>query len=238
MARLLVSWSGGKDACLALSRVLEAGHQVEGLLTTVSYPLARVTMHGVRIELVEAQAQRLGIPLYQVLLPAPQSQYPAEGCPLSSRHQPQHGLVPDTTYEQVMLEALQPFAESGVEAVVFGDLYLQDLRRFREKLLARAGLQATFPLWGENPYKLLDEFQRQRGRAVVVCCEKDLAFLLGQHTGNGFRQALPPHVDPCGERGEFHTFVFDFALFTEPLALSSGATVERDGFLFQDLVLV
>lgn len=238
MARLLVSWSGGKDACLALSRVLDAGHQVEGLLTTVSYPLARVTMHGVRTELVAAQAQRLGIPLYQVLLPPPRDPCPVERCPLSSGYQPQPGLVPDTTYEQVMLEALQPFAESGVEAVVFGDLYLQDLRRFREKLLSRVGLQATFPLWGEDPQELLDEFHRYRGQAVVVCCQKDLAFLLGQHTGNGFRQALPPYVDPCGERGEFHTFVFDFALFTEPLAYSLGATVERDGFLFQDLVLV
>lgn len=234
MARLLVSWSGGKDACLALARVRQAGHQVEGLLITVSHPFARVTMHGVRVALVAAQAQRLGIPLYQVLLP----QTPSDGCPLPFRDQPQPGLVPNTTYEQVMLEALQPFADSGVEAVVFGDVYLEELRRFREKLLARIGLQAIFPLWGENPEELLEEFHRRKGQAVVVCCQKDLHFLLGQHTGNGFRQALPPHVDPCGEKGEFHTFVLDFELFTEPLTVSIGATVERDGFLFCDLVLV
>lgn len=238
MARLLVSWSGGKDACLALSRVLEAGHQVEGLLTTVSHPLGRVTMHGVRVELVAAQAKRLGLPLHQVLLPTPRGQCPADRCPLSSNAQPQAGLVPDTTYERVMLEALQHFAGSGVEAVVFGDMYLQDLRRFREKLLARTGLQANFPLWGENPYELLEEFCQRGGQAVVVCCQKDLAFLLGQYIGNGFRPTLPSHVDPCGEKGEFHTFVFDFPLFAEPLGLSTGATVERDGFLFQDLVLV
>lgn len=234
MARLVVSWSGGKDACLATSKALEAGHQVVGLVTTISQPPGRVTMHGVRRELVRAQAQALALPLWEALLPAVSA---TEGCPLCPLDAPQPGLVPNTTYEKVMLEALKPLAAAGVEGVVFGDLYLEDLRRFRQELLAHLGLAAHFPLWGEPPEEVLRSFTQARGKALVVCCREDLPQLLGCQTHNGFRQKLPPQVDPCGEKGEFHTFAYDFQLFSQPLAIRTGETVKSNGFLFLDLVL-
>jgi len=235
MARLLVSWSGGKESCLALRETLRAGHEVVGLLTTLSAPFGRVTMHGVRAELVRAQAAALGLPLWEVLLPAPEPS--SETCPLCPLDAPQPGLVPNTAYERAMLAALQPFATRGLEGVVFGDIYLAELRRFREQLLAHVSLTAWFPLWGRPPEEVLAAFHGQRGKARVVCCQKELAALLGAQTGNGFRSKLPPGVDPCGEAGEFHTFVLDHELFASPISVLPGDVVESNGFLFQDLVL-
>lgn len=237
MARLLVSWSGGKDSLLALSRVLEAGHQVAGLLTTISDPPGRVTMHGVRRELIQAQAQALGVPLIEVLLPHPDRSNPNDRCPLCPVEEPQAGLVPNTTYERCLLEALEPQAARGVEGVVFGDIHLEDLRRFREGLLARAGLDGVFPLWGEDPAELLKQFAVQGGNAVVVCVREDLAPLLGCRTDNGFLEKLPAAVDRCGEQGEFHTFAFAHRLFSQPISYTLGGRVHRDGFLWQDLLL-
>lgn len=237
MARLLVSWSGGKDSLLALDRVLQAGHQVVGLLTTVSDPPGRVTMHGVRRELVKAQAHALRLPLFEVTLPLPDPQNPQDRCPLCPLDAPQAGLVPDTTYERVMLQALEPLAESSVEGVVYGDIYLEDLRRFREGLLARAGLSGVFPLWGEDARELLAEFATRGGKAVVVCARQDLAPILACRTDNGFLDKLPPGVDPCGENGEFHTFAFAHRLFSQPIHYALGEHVSRDGYIWLDLLL-
>lgn len=236
MARLVVSWSGGKDACLALSEALRAGHRVVGLLATVSEPPGRVTMHGVRRELVHAQARALGLPLWEALLPAGKAA--SETCPVCPLDAPQPGLVPNTTYERVTLAALEPLAASGVEGVVFGDIYLEDLRRFRQQLLAHLGLDAHFPLWGRAPEEVLAGFTARRGKALVVCARADLAQLLGCPIHNGFREKLPADVDPCGEKGEFHTFAYDFELFPQPLTVRTGETVESNGFRFLDLALV
>jgi len=235
MARLLVSWSGGKDSCLALQETLRAGHDVVGLLTTISSPPGRVTMHGVRRELVQAQAKALGLPLWEVVLDA--AALADDTCPCCPLTAPQPGLVPNTVYERATLAALQPFGAQGVEGVVFGDLYLAELRRFREQLLAHVSLKALFPLWDRAPEEVLAAFQAQGGKARVVCCRKDLASILGAETGNGFSAKLPPGVDPCGEAGEFHTFVLDHELFASPIPVRPGDVVESNGFLFQDLVL-
>ncbi|GBC79953.1 hypothetical protein HRbin09_01180 [bacterium HR09] len=237
MGRLLVSWSGGKDSLLALVRARQAGHHIVGLLTTVSEPLGRVTMHGVRRELVQAQAKALGLPLFEASLPVPDPANPRDRCPLCPVDAPQAGLVPNTTYEEVMLATLKPLAQAGVEGVVFGDIYLEDLRCFRESLLARAGLAGVFPLWGAQPTELIREFSNQGGKALVVCCRQDLAPLLATQTDNGFLAKLPPGVDPCGENGEFHTFVFAHASFSEPISFKLGETVTRDGFIWQDVRL-
>ncbi len=237
MGRLVISWSGGKDSLLALARARQAGHHVVGLVTTVSEPLGRVTMHGVRRELVQAQAHALGLPLWEAALPVPDPADPQDRCPLCPVDRPQAGLVPNTTYEEVMLGTLKPLADAGVEGVVFGDIYLQDLRRFRESLLAQVGLAGFFPLWGAEPKDVLQEFSREGGKAVVVCCHQDLAPLLGARTDNGFLSRLPAGVDPCGEKGEFHTFVFDHPLFSQPIRFTLGETVTRDGFIWQDLRL-
>ncbi|MGC8917372.1 MAG: ATP-binding protein [Thermoanaerobaculum sp.] len=237
MGRFLVSSSGGKDSLLALARTLEAGREVVGLLTTVSEPFGRVTMHGVRRELMAAQAEALGLPLFEVRLPQPQPENPEDRCPLCPLDAPQAGLVPNTTYEKVMLAALEPLVQSGVEGVVFGDIHLADLRRFREALLARVGLSAEFPLWGNDPETLAAEFAAQGGRAIVVCCREDLGFLLGSRTDNGFLGKLPAGVDPCGENGEFHTFVFAHKLFSKQVPFVLGERINRDGFVWQDLVL-
>lgn len=237
MGRLLVSWSGGKDSLLALARARQAGHHIVGLLTTVSEPPGRVTMHGVRRELVQAQAQALDLPLWEAVLPHPDPSNPKDRCPLCPADTPQAGLVPNTTYEEVMLATLKPLAQAGVEGVVFGDIYLEDLRRFRESLLAKVGLVGVFPLWGAEPRDLLRELSQQGGKAIVVCCRKDLAPILAKHTDNGFVAHLPAGVDPCGENGEFHTFVFAHSLFSRPISFTLGETVTRDGFIWQDLRL-
>lgn len=194
-------------------------------------------MHGVRRELIQAQAAVLGLPLFEATLPLPDPENPEDRCPLCPLDAPQAGLVPDTTYERVMLENLEPLAKAGVEGVVFGDLYLEDLRRFRERLLARAGLVGFFPLWGEDPSGLLAAFAAQGGKAIVVCARQDLAPLLACRTDNGFLDKLPPGVDPCGENGEFHTFVFAHRLFSQPIRYALGERIRRDGYIWQDLLL-
>lgn len=237
MGRLLVSWSGGKDSLLALVRARQAGHDIVGLVTTVSEPPGRVTMHGVRRELVHAQAHVLGLPLWEAVLPLPNPANPKDRCPLCPTGTPQAGLVSNSTYEEVMLATLKPLADAGVEGVVFGDIYLEDLRRYRESLLAQVGLVGVFPLWGAEPKELLREFAQQGGKALVVCCRQDLAPLLATRTDNGFVARLPAGVDPCGENGEFHTFVFAHSLFSQNIGFTLGETVTRDGFIWQDVRL-
>jgi uncharacterized protein (TIGR00290 family) len=215
---VLVSWSGGKDSSLALREVLRGGeHRVAALLTTVTEGYDRISMHGVRRELLHRQADSLELPLHEVSIP-------------------QRAM--NERYEERMREGLRPFLERGVREVVFGDLFLEDVREYREGQLAKAGMHARFPIWGRNTQELAREFVRAGFRAVVVCLDPqklDPAFA-GRELDAGFFEELPAGVDPCGENGEFHTFVFDGPIFREPVPFETGEAVLRDGFSYRDLV--
>jgi uncharacterized protein (TIGR00290 family) len=215
--RALVSWSGGKDSSLALHRTLASGEwQVDGLLTTVTDEYDRISMHGVRAALLEAQARSLGLPLRVVRIP-----------PACSNDR----------YEEGMRAALAAYAAEGGESVLFGDLFLEDVRAYRERLLAGSPLRAAFPIWGEYTGALARRFVALGFRAIVVCVDPrqiDRAFC-GRDFDERLLDELPPGADPCGENGEFHTFVCDGPIFRRPVAATRGDVVERDGFVFCDL---
>jgi uncharacterized protein (TIGR00290 family) len=213
-----MSWSSGKDSALALHRVLSAGEvDVVGLLTTVNAEFERVAMHAVRRELLDAQAAALGLPLHVVALPWPCS---------------------NEIYEQLMGAAVADARSGGVELMIFGDLFLADVRSYRERMLAGTGLRPLFPLWGRPTAELASELIAAGVRAVVTCVDPAQAprELCGRWYDEDFLRALPETVDPCGERGEFHTVVLDSPDFSAPIPAAVGETVERDGFLFTDVL--
>jgi uncharacterized protein (TIGR00290 family) len=215
---VLFCWSGGKDSAMALHTLLVAGNsRVTALLTTITEEYDRISMHGVRRALLERQAESLGLPLHSVLIP------------------PQ---CINATYEQRMKEALAQHFARGVRRVAFGDIFLEDLRVYREKNLAQAGMQAMFPIWKRDTRELAREFVRLGFRAIVVCVDPrvlDTSFA-GRELDSSFFADLPTGVDQCGENGEFHTFVFDGPEFKAPIACRAGEKVMRDGFCFCDLL--
>jgi diphthamide synthase (EF-2-diphthine--ammonia ligase) len=187
-----MSWSSGKDSALALHEGRSAGEiDVTGLLTTVDTAAGRVAMHGVRRVLLEAQAAALGLPLHVIELPWP---------------------CPNPVYEQLMSQRLAAARQQDVSQIIFGDLFLADIRAYREASLAGTGLTPVFPLWQRPTGELAREILTRGIRAVITC------------------------VDPCGENGEFHTFVTDGPGFAYPLEVTLGDTVERDGFVFTDVL--
>lgn len=213
-----MSWSSGKDSALALHEIRAAGQvEVSGLLTTVNAVAERVAMHGVRRELLEAQAEAVGLPLHVVELPWP---------------------CPNGVYEERMAAAVAAARDAGIEIVGFGDLFLEDVRRYREEALAGSGLEPLFPLWLRPTDAVAREILAAGVRAVVTCV--DLAQAPGELAGRRYDEAfladLPSGIDPCGENGEFHTFVVEGPGFTRPLEVTVGETVERDGFAFTDVV--
>ena len=213
-----LAWSSGKDSAWALTIARQKGDlEVVGLLTTVTETFARVTMHGVREELVEAQAQSIGLPLHRVFIPTP---------------------CPNEVYEAKIEEILEVAKSQGVESVIFGDLFLADLRAHRERQLARAGMTGVFPLWGCDTASLAREMIRGGLRAYVTCVDptKLPREFCGAAFDEPFLDRLPPGVDPCGEKGEFHTFAWDGPMFNHAIGVRRGETVERDGFLFTDLL--
>jgi uncharacterized protein (TIGR00290 family) len=215
---ILFSWSGGKDSAMALHTLLQRSDvRIAALLTTVTEGYERVSMHGVRRELLERQSQSIGLPLHEVRIP-PQSVNPI--------------------YEARMEEALRIHVENGVRKVAFGDIFLEDLRAYRERNLARIGMTALFPIWKRDTLELVRSFHANRFRAVAVCVDPkalDPAFA-GRELDDSFFRDLPPHADPCGENGEFHTFVFDGPIFHSPVPVRTGEIVTRDGFVFCDLL--
>ena len=213
-----ISWSSGKDGALALHHVLEAGElEVQGLLTTVNAEFDRVAMHAVRRELLEAQAASLGLPLHVVELPWPCN---------------------NEVYEELMGGAVSAAVSDGVEVMVFGDLFLEDVRDYRERMLAGSGLRPHFPLWQWPTAELSRELLERGVKAVVTCVDpaQAPAALAGRWYDEGFLADLPSSVDPCGENGEFHTLVVDGPGFSTPLRVTIGETVERDGFIFTDVI--
>jgi uncharacterized protein (TIGR00290 family) len=216
---ILFCWSGGKDSAMALQTLLQQNEfHIAALLTTVTEGYERISMHGVRRELLERQAQSIGLPLHEVRIP-PQCVNPI--------------------YEARMEEALRIHFEKGVRKVAFGDIFLEDLRAYREKNLARIGMTAIFPVWKRDTRELIRAFHAYRFRAVAICVDSkvlDPSFA-GRELDESFFRDLPPHADPCGENGEFHTFVFDGPIFQSPIPVRTGEIVNRDGFIFSDLQL-
>jgi len=215
---VLFCWSGGKDSAMALHALQEAGNcRVTALLTTITDEYDRISMHGVRRVLLERQAESIGLPLHTVHIP------------------PQ---CVNAVYEERMKEALEHHAARGVQRVAFGDIFLEDLRVYREKNLARVGMQALFPIWKRDTRELAREFVRQGFRAIAVCVDPRVlpASFAGRELDASFFADLPPGVDPCGENGEFHTYVFDGPIFKAPVVCRAGEKVMRDGFCFCDLL--
>ena len=215
---ILFCWSGGKDSAMALHTLLQRSDvQITALLTTVTEGYERISMHGVRRELLERQAQSIGLPLHEVRIP-PQCVNPI--------------------YEARMEEALRKHFDQGVHRVAFGDIFLEDLRAYRERNLARIGMTALFPIWKRDTRELVREFHSNRFRAIAVCVDPKILApsFAGRELDESFFRDLPPHADPCGENGEFHTFVFDGPIFHTPIPVRTGEIVTRDGFVFCDLL--
>jgi uncharacterized protein (TIGR00290 family) len=212
-----MSWSSGKDSTFALAAARsDPGVEVVGLLVTMNAAADRVAMHAVRRELLVAQADRLGLPLHIVELPWPCS---------------------NEQYEELMRDAVDQARDDGVEHFVFGDLFLEDIRSYREEKLAGTGLRPLFPLW-ERPTELLAHDMLDAGvKAVLTCIDPAQAppELAGRVWDAQLLAELPDGVDPCGENGEFHTFVWDGPGFREPIDIETGPVVERDGFVFCDV---
>jgi uncharacterized protein (TIGR00290 family) len=215
---ILFCWSGGKDSAMALYALLSQNNaRIAALLTTVTEGYDRISMHGVRRELLQQQAESLGLPLHEVVIP-PQCVNPI--------------------YEARMEEALLRHSAKGVRQVAFGDIFLEDLRAYREKNLARVHMTALFPIWKRDTRELAAHFLASGFRAIAVCIDPaklDSSFA-GRELDASFFRDLPPSVDPCGEDGEFHTFVFDGPIFQTGISVRKGEVVHRDGFVFCDLL--
>jgi uncharacterized protein (TIGR00290 family) len=213
-----IAWSTGKDSAWALVEARREGAvEVTGLLPTVTRTYGRVSMHGVREELLEQQALAVGLPLHRVSIAA-----------LSSEEE----------YEAAMSEAMSRARSEGVTRVVFGDIFLEDVRAYREERLARAGMEAVFPLWGRDTGALAREMMEGGLEARVTCVDPARAprAIAGTSFDERLLAELPEGADPCGERGEFHTFAWDGPSFLRPVGVTVGETVEREGFVFTDLL--
>lgn len=216
--KILLSWSGGKDSAMALYEIGKtAEYEVAALLTTVSAAYDRISMHGVRRTLLEHQAEALGLPLEIVYLsPNPSNQ----------------------EYEAKMEETLRTCQAKGIQAVAFGDIFLEDLRQYREENLAKIGMRGLFPLWQRDTRDLVRTFVSDGFQAVVICVDSKVLdrSVAGKLIDADFLERLPPPADPCGENGEFHSFVFAGPIFRLPVKFAKGEVVLRDGFWFCDLV--
>ncbi len=218
-AKAWVSWSSGKDSAWALHEVRRRSElEVTALLTTVNATHSRVAMHAVRESVLEAQAAAAGLPLVKVPIPSP---------------------CPNEAYEAAMREAMARAKAEGVTHVVFGDLFLEDVRRYREEKLAGTGIAPVFPLWHRDTAALAREMIAAGMQAVLTCVDpgKLPRALAGRWFDAALLADLPADVDPCGENGEFHTCVVAGPMFSAALDVATGETVQRDGFVFTDVLL-
>jgi uncharacterized protein (TIGR00290 family) len=217
--RTWLSWSSGKDSAWALHTLRRQGeYEVVGLLTTVNTAFDRVAMHGTRATVLRAQAVAAKLPLIEASLPWPCS---------------------NQQYEAVMRDVCTAAARDGVQAMAFGDLYLEDVRRYREERLAGTGIAPVFPLWGRDTRELLCEMLDGGLRARITCVDplKLSATFGGRELDAALLAALPVDADPCAENGEFHTCAYAGPMFAAPISLSPGSIEEHDGFMFADFVL-
>ena len=216
-AHLALSWSGGKDSALALWTLRRQAVEPKALITTVTDAYDRISMHGVRRELLAQQAKAVGIPLVEVSIPP---------------------RCVNDVYEARMAQAFASLPLSNVNAVAFGDLFLEDVRAYREERLATNGMHGVFPLWGRNTGALAQEFIAAGFQAIIVCLDPrtlDASFA-GRPYDKQLLADLPASVDPCGENGEFHTFVHAGPIFADAIACETGEVVQREGFVFCDLL--
>lgn len=216
-----MSWSGGKDSAIALHELLRSdAYEAVSLLTTVSEEYRRISHHGVRESLLDAQAEAIGIPLRKVYLPSS----PAGGCT-------------NEVYQSIMKEVMLAYRREGVRTVAFGDLFLEDLRAWREANLAQVGIRGLFPIWKRNTTELAHEVIRLGYKAYLSCVEAIVGSgFVGRLYDEEFLSELPSTIDPCGENGEFHSFVFDGPIFKRPVAVTVGDRVARDGRHYADLL--
>lgn len=216
---IVLSWSGGKDSALALWALRRANEPIRALLTTVTEGYERVSMHGVRAALLREQARTLGLPLIEVTIPPD---------------------CPNELYEARMADALGSKPLRSCRRYAFGDLFLEDVRAYREERLAALDKEGVWPIWGRDTRELAEEFIALGFKAIVVCVDPrtfDPAFA-GRDYDAALLADLPDSIDPCGERGEFHTFVHDGPALATPILCRRGDVVERDGFIFCDLLPV
>lgn len=215
---ILLSWSSGKDSAFALAKLRsENEFEVVGLVTTVNAPAQRVAMHAVRDELLCLQADAVGLPVYRIEIPSPCS---------------------NAQYEAAMARFITDVVARGITHMAFGDLFLADVRAYRERQLSGTGITPLFPLWERDAIALSQEMVASGVKAVLTCVDPrqlDPAFV-GRSFDAAFLAELPATCDPCGENGEFHTFTWDGPAFRKAVPISVGEIVERDGFVFADLL--
>ena len=216
--KIIMGWSGGKDSALALREILRQGHyEVTALVTTCTEGYDRISMHGVRNSLLERQAGELGLPLKKVFI--------SQG-------------ASNDEYEARMKEAFLEYKTAGITKAAFGDLFLEDIRVYRDRLMASMGMTALYPVWGLETRALAREFVRDGFSAVLVCIDPralDKSFA-GRTLDDALLDDLPANVDPCGENGEFHSFVFQGPIFRQTIRCERGEVVRRDNFYFADLL--
>jgi len=218
MEKVLLCWSGGKDSAISLYEIQkDKKYEIISLLTTITDGYDRVSMHGVPRTLVEQQAHSLGLPIQEVFVSKASS---------------------NEEYESKMRETLTRFKQEGVSLVVFGDVFLEGIRKYREDNLSKLGMKGIFPIWGRDTTELTRSFIALGFQAIITCI--DLKVLdkrfVGRRLDERFLSELPSNVDPGGENGEFHSFVFDGPIFKERIAYTLGESVLRDSFYFCDLL--
>lgn len=217
MEPIVMSWSGGKDSCMALHELQQSEeHRAVALMTTITEDYDRISMHGVRRELLQRQAESLGLPLHEVSIPA---------------------VATNEVYENVMSEALGLHRDQGLATIAFGDLLLEDIRAYRDRLVERNGMRALYPVWGRDTEWFVRNFIARGFKAVITCVDTavlDAAFA-GRMIDADLLADLPAKVDPCGENGEYHSFVFDGPMFAQAVEFSIGERVMRGAFCFCDL---
>jgi len=217
--KVILAWSGGKDSAMALHALLTSGrYDVVSLLTTICEQYGRISHHGVRVELLRQQAASLGMHLHELCLPQ-------TNCSMED-------------YEAAMEKAMLEYKQKGILTVAFGDIFLQDLREYRQRNLAKAGMKAIFPIWHRDTIEIVRTFIELGFKAYLTCVDGDKlgrAFA-GRPVDADLIRELPDSVDPCGENGEFHSFVYDGPIFRRPVYLSVGEVVLRDVRYFADLV--
>ncbi|TDI87855.1 MAG: diphthine--ammonia ligase [Caldithrix sp.] len=216
--KILLSWSGGKDSAMALYEIQKGrNYDISALLTTITDDYDRISIHGVRRVLLEQQAKSLGLPLQKALIPKDST---------------------NEIYESRINAVLANHKEEGIDSVAFGDLFLEDIKKYREAHLGKIGMRGLFPIWHRDTTELLNTFLQLGFKAIIVCV--NLKMLDGSFAGKTidgkFLDELPSNIDPCGENGEFHSFVFDGPIFDEEVKFTLGETVVRNDACFCDLL--